>query len=1369
MAAYEGQGYSEKDAFWRAVRDQAASMGVSFAGGALSGGVMAGARVGIDAVDNTRQGAKLRGKDGMTQETYQAFVDEGLDSDPDSEAFRLAMQMQGKVDKKGKLSDYDLGRLYRANVAAIEAEGGMDTTEAEMGVEGEKTPSTAVDTDMEGHTPEQQAVIEAYQADTDETLKEVFQGYLENPQQGFSRHNISSVSQRQAQDAQRLLGGDYAGYRNAINSNGIQHILGEHGPSGTVDHSMADLNDIARMAHVLDNYDNVEVVTYKSGDTDYSREFRDKNDRPAPMLKFSKRVDGTYYVIEAVPEARYKKFWVVSAYMEKADGGTQAPDANGPRTTPNASLASSPSASVDRVSQTPGNVNRGEVARRQKMVWEAAETGLGENGAKALRYVYNETLAAQVEPQDAYRDFCRVYTATLQGEKMEDGGIQETIRMAAEDSARQDLKAAMAGAGEESQTFGKPAAEEADLVEPGLAYEDAATAEYLKRMDPREVERLDRVTRALGARVRVVDSVAGGAANAQIRGSEILMDKHTKMDVVSYVLGHEFTHQIQDLAEGEYMAFREALDQETLRYAAEDIQAIYQKEGREIDLEAAMDEAAANMAGKLLEDGALLDEFIERNRENKTLLERMRDVIRAIWSKLTGAERRRAKTAEGKLTAALDAAAKNAKQGKTGGDMTERYLLKGVRADGIEVYETSREVREMPYKDRMEQFQRLMEEEYSGRTARFEADGEILYARFDSKDIAKNIYGDKRSDRKGWKAKINTGADGSIFDLVENAKYNGNSPELGKEGTAHKGVNEWAYFVKTVQIDGNVFDLVANVRKKESGEFVYSIQLRENKTISTSPVAVFAKGDPALKVGDADENNIPQSGDGVKPKYSLKGTERVGRMSQEELAAVQSIGRKSVNELTSEEIKVVEPFARRYYQEMGAKSPFFRAWFGDWRVNDQTPVQVATKKGDARGITANEDTGWNIQVSGKVFNETAAHVKTPNVMAQPYLPFINDIVKKAILLDSHTLGKAKSQNSVMMHDLYAVADIGNGPEVLKLYVEEMNDPNQADTAKRAYQLQNIERQQSGAKGSDRSPSPVIRTADIKSVADLFQAVKARDKAFAPRAASKVVDGDGKPLVVYHATWAEPFTVFDRGRLGENTEGNASDPWLAETAKVGFWFSTQNLTGRAGNRAEAVYLDLKSPYQLNSLDALASELQERGGAEGMIDWLEEQGYDGLEVQDDEFGGTSYVVLNPTQIKSATDNIGTFDKENPDIRFSLKGTERVEDAAELRRENEELREKYEYWKKQTRRSQAGKVSEEVMLRRTRGLLRDYGVTEATMDSRTVAHKLQAVYDDIGSGVDSTTGGEMTFRAAKERVRHYNRAAVEEALERMKAQGK
>ena len=60
------------------------------------------------------------------------------------------------------------------------------------------------------------------------------------------------------------------------------------------------------------------------------------------MLKYSKKVNGTYYVVEAVPESKYKKFWVVSAYMEKATGGTQAPNANGPGNTPDASLASNP-------------------------------------------------------------------------------------------------------------------------------------------------------------------------------------------------------------------------------------------------------------------------------------------------------------------------------------------------------------------------------------------------------------------------------------------------------------------------------------------------------------------------------------------------------------------------------------------------------------------------------------------------------------------------------------------------------------------------------------------------------------------------------------------------------------------------------------------------------------------------------------------------------------------------------------------------------------------------------------------------------------------------------------------------------------------
>ncbi len=117
---------------------------------------------------------------------------------------------------------------------------------------------------------------------------------------------------------------------------------------------------------------------------------------------------------------------------------------------------------------------------------------------------------------------------------------------------------------------------------------------------------------------------------------------------------------------------------------------------------------------------------------------------------------------------------------------------------------------------------------------------------------------------------------------------------------------------------------------------------------------------------------------------------------------------------------------------------------------------------------------------------------------------------KAVLLDSYTLGRAKSANSLLMHSLYAVADIGNGPEVLKLYVEEMNNPNQTGTAKRAYQLQNIEISSLTGENTEGSGEALasFKTADIKTVADLFQAVKERDSRFRPKEASKVVNEKG---------------------------------------------------------------------------------------------------------------------------------------------------------------------------------------------------------------------------------------------------------------------
>lgn len=202
-----------------------------------------------------------------------------------------------------------------------------------------------------------------------------------------------------------------------------------------------------------------------------------------------------------------------------------------------------------------------------------------------------------------------------------------------------------------------------------------------------------------------------------------------------------------------------------------------------------------------------------------------------------------------------------------------RYSLVGETNDGIEIYETSEEVRALPFSERKKLFTEIMREQYAGRTAKFTRNGHVYYARFDESDISKNVYGDKRSSFRGYRAKINVGADGNIFELVENATYNGSRAEVGKDSAAHKNVQYWDYFVKTVRIDGRYYDITANVRKTDAEEFVYSIQLNESKIKRASPPIGFHE--KSVRSGEQrSTNSIAQNAENVNSenadvRYSL--------------------------------------------------------------------------------------------------------------------------------------------------------------------------------------------------------------------------------------------------------------------------------------------------------------------------------------------------------------------------------------------------------------------------------------------------------------------------------------------------------------------
>ena len=386
-------------------------------------------------------------------------------------------------------------------------------------------------------------------------------------------------------------------------------------------------------------------------------------------------------------------------------------------------------------------------------------------------------------------------------------------------------------------------------------------------------------------------------------------------------------------------------------------------------------------------------------------------------------------------------------------------------------------------------------------------------------------------------------------------------------------------------------------------------------------------------------------------------------ITESDVITLRSIGRKSVNDFTAEDIKKAEPFARKYYAEMGVKSPFLRAWFGDWRARDNTKVSIANVKGNERGKVKNTDTGWEIQVSSKVFNETKSHNSTRATGAITYLDYINDIVKKAVLLDSYIIpeGKTKSVNSAMMHSLYAIADMGNGNELIKLYVEELNDINNDGTIKRAYQLQNIVKAPAASvRVQNNIPSSLTSTAsaDTYTVSQLFDLVKSYDKNFKPGNASKVVNDDGTPKVVYHGTNSD-FSVFDITKSRSYDETSDYD-------LPGFYFSENSEeAGSYGNYGE-YYLDLKNPYN-GDIYSLAKE---KGSYRKAYDYLVSQGYDGMIVDDMGEGFTEYIVFHPNQIKSVTGNSGTFNAEDSDIYFSFNG--RNKKAAE------DGDEKYDYTK-------------------------------------------------------------------------------------------
>ena len=160
--------------------------------------------------------------------------------------------------------------------------------------------------------------------------------------------------------------------------------------------------------------------------------------------------------------------------------------------------------------------------------------------------------------------------------------------------------------------------------------------------------------------------------------------------------------------------------------------------------------------------------------------------------------------------------------------------------------------------------------------------------------------------------------------------------------------------------------------------------------------------------------------------------------------------------------------------------------------------------------------------------------------------------------------------------------------------------------------------------------------------------------------SKVVDEQGRPLVVYHGTRAD-FSEFDTDRIGQNfAESKGGFFFTGSQAAASAYASIRG--GEGGNVVMPAYLSLQNPLTLDTYlwatgDTVESALTDREyklidlfdeDPAGVIAYAKDGGHDGIFWKN---GKDVFVVaFRPEQIKSATGNSGAFDGRNADIRFS-----------------------------------------------------------------------------------------------------------------------
>lgn len=389
-----------------------------------------------------------------------------------------------------------------------------------------------------------------------------------------------------------------------------------------------------------------------------------------------------------------------------------------------------------------------------------------------------------------------------------------------------------------------------------------------------------------------------------------------------------------------------------------------------------------------------------------------------------------------------------------------------------------------------------------------------------------------------------------------------------------------------------------------------------------------------------------------------------------------------------------EPSHLTPQQYRQVRTPEFKRWFGDWekvarfkaaveKIMSMEPVAaISGQEFQKDGIPLTEKVTkfWKERFNGIAISPELGEVRLDlegvkssighgiGSLKSAAFACVEDVIRNGVVFDRQKNWKERGYDTAV---IAAPVTIKGVEYVCEVVVEQR-------TNRQGFYLHEVEikkKLEDVFKTSTEGGTPQASRSIL--------ALRAEDVKREEEGMSKVVDENGEPLVVYHGS-PHVFTVFDVERSGENFNRSREDGGLLffsslpETAEDVLHDLEGRFpgTGLESARLYACFMRLRRPFTLDLGDASQRPFSGEGVPESVkgspMAWYlfphelrrgfdegnaHGAGYDGIVLKGtNAYDGSPEVwgmATDSRQVKSAADNRGTFDSENPDITFSIIG--------------------------------------------------------------------------------------------------------------------